>query len=152
MRRGKAIGRLARWRSWAPVVVLALLCVIISVINPNFLSFGNFVRISQAAMIPLVLGLGATFIILMGSIDLSVEGGLTLADGDPFAARLNGANANDFGLLAVLVVLRRRRRRRLRQRHHPCPPEGAVLHDDARRVVHRGRRRQCAARRHGGPH
>ena len=30
-------------------------------------------------MIPLVLGLGATFIILMGSIDLSVEGVLALA-------------------------------------------------------------------------
>ena len=44
----------------------------------NFLTFGNFVRISQTAMIPLVLGLGATFIILMGSIDLSVEGVLTL--------------------------------------------------------------------------
>ena len=29
-------------------------------------------------MIPLVLGLGATFIILMGSIDLSVEGVLAL--------------------------------------------------------------------------
>ena len=51
--------------------------------QPNFLTFGNFVRISQAAMIPLVLGLGATFIILMGSIDLSVEGVLTLGRGDP---------------------------------------------------------------------
>ena len=62
-----------------------LLCAIIAAINPNFLSFGNFVRISQAAMIPLVLGLGATFIILMGSIDLSVEGVLTLGRGDPVA-------------------------------------------------------------------
>ena len=39
---------------------------------------GNFVRIAQTAMIPLVLGLGATFVILMGSIDLSVEGVLAL--------------------------------------------------------------------------
>ena len=66
--------------------MLVLLCAIITAINPNFLSFGNFVRISQAAMIPLVLGLGATFIILMGSIDLSVEGVLTLVDGDPVDA------------------------------------------------------------------
>ena len=69
--------------TWAPVIVLALLCMIIAVINPNFLSIGNFVRMSQEAAIPLVLGLGATFIILMGSIDLSVEGVLTLG-----AARL----------------------------------------------------------------
>jgi len=49
--------RIARFRlaSWAPVIVLLLLCVLIAIINPNFLSFGNFVRISQAAMIPLVL-------------------------------------------------------------------------------------------------
>ena len=82
--------RLARrWRvaSWAPVIVLVLLCAIITAINPNFLTFGNFVRISQAAMIPLVLGLGATFIILMGSIDLSVEGVLTLGRGHPVDAR-----------------------------------------------------------------
>ena len=60
-------------------MVLVLLCLIIAVINHNFLSFGNFVRISQDAAIPLVLGLGETFIIQMGSIDLSVEGILTLA-------------------------------------------------------------------------
>ena len=73
--------RRARLRiaAWAPAMVLVLLCLIIAVINHNFLSFGNFVRISQDAAIPLVLGLGETFIILMGSIDLSVEGILTLA-------------------------------------------------------------------------
>ena len=59
-------------------MVLVLLCVIIAGINRNFLSFGNFVRMSQDAAIPLVLGIGETFIILMGSIDLAVEGVLTL--------------------------------------------------------------------------
>ncbi len=91
--------------SWAPVLVLILLCAIISVINPNFLSFGNFVRISQSAMIPLVLGIGATFIILMGSIDLSVEGILTLGAVILSTLVLNGANGNDLGIIGVLVVL-----------------------------------------------
>lgn len=101
------VRKAGRWRlaSWAPVVVLVLLCVIITFINPNFLSFGNAVRISQAAMIPLVLGLGATFIILMGSIDLSVEGVLTLSTVILSLLVLNGANTNDYGLLAVLVVV-----------------------------------------------
>ncbi len=96
-----------RWRaaSWAPVIVLVLLCAIITLINPNFLTFGNMVRISQSAMIPLVLGIGATFIILMGSIDLSVEGVLTLAAVILSMLVLNGANANDYGLLAILAVL-----------------------------------------------
>jgi ribose transport system permease protein len=96
-----------RWRlaSWAPVIVLILLCAVIAAINPNFLSFGNFVRIAQAAMIPLVLGLGATFIILMGSIDLSVEGVLTLSAVILSLLVLNGANGNDLGLLAIPLVL-----------------------------------------------
>lgn len=96
-----------RWRaaSWAPLMVLVLLCGIITAINPNFLTFGNVVRISQAAMIPLVLGLGATFVILMGSIDLSVEGVLTLAAVILSMLVLNGANHNDLGILAVLAVV-----------------------------------------------
>ena len=102
--RAKRVGRF-RLASWAPVIVLILLCAVIALINPNFLSFGNFVRISQTAMIPLVLGLGATFIILMGSIDLSVEGVLTLAAVILSTLVLNGANDNDYGLLGVLAVL-----------------------------------------------
>jgi ribose transport system permease protein len=101
------VRRARRWRaaSWAPVLVLVLLCLIISGINPNFLSFGNFVRISQDAMIPLVLGLGATFIILMGSIDLSVEGVLTLGAVILSMLVLNGMNSNDLGIVAVFLVL-----------------------------------------------
>jgi ribose transport system permease protein len=101
------VPRVRRWRiaSWAPLIVLLLLCAIISAINPSFLSFGNFVRISQTAMIPLVLGLGATFVILMGSIDLSVEGVLTLGAVILSMLVLNGLNSNDYGILAVLVVL-----------------------------------------------
>jgi len=94
-----------RLASWAPVLVLIVLCTIIAAINPNFLSFGNFVRISQAAMIPLVLGMGATFIILMGSIDLSVEGVLTLGAVVLSVVVLNGANGNDLGLIGVGLVL-----------------------------------------------
>jgi ribose transport system permease protein len=85
--------------------VLLALCAVIAAINPNFLSFSNFVRISQAAMIPLVLGLGATFIILMGSIDLSVEGILALCAVILSLLVLNGANGNDLGLLGVAAVL-----------------------------------------------
>ncbi len=85
--------------------MLVLLCAIITVINPNFLTFGNLVRMSQTAMIPLVLGIGATFIILMGSIDLSVEGILTLGAVILSMLVLNGANDNDFGILGSFAVL-----------------------------------------------
>jgi ribose transport system permease protein len=91
--------------AWAPAVVLVLLCLIIAAINHNFLTFGNFVRMSQDAAIPLVLGLGETFIILMGSIDLSVEGILTLAAVILSMTVLNGMNDNNLGVFAVFLVL-----------------------------------------------
>jgi ribose transport system permease protein len=69
---------LKHWRSWAPVAVLIALCILISFFNANFLTLGNFVRLLNTAAIPLVLCMGATFIILMGSIDLSVEGVIAL--------------------------------------------------------------------------
>ena len=96
-----------RWRAaaWAPAMVLVLLCAIIAAINHKFLSLGNFVRMSQDAAIPLVLGLGETFIILMGSIDLSVEGVLTLAAVILSMTVLNGMNDNNLGVAAVLLVL-----------------------------------------------
>ncbi|MBV9286576.1 MAG: ABC transporter permease [Hyphomicrobiales bacterium] len=96
-----------RWRTaaWAPVMVLVLLCLIIAAINRNFLSPGNFVRMSQDAAIPLVLGIGETFIILMGSIDLAVEGVLTLSAVILSMTVLNGANDNDLGAGAVALVL-----------------------------------------------
>ena len=101
----KSAARSWRFASWAPTIVLVLVCVAIGVINPSFLTIGNFVRISQAVMIPLVLGLGATFIILMGSVDMSVEGGLTLSAVIVSMLVLNGANANDLGLLVIPIVI-----------------------------------------------
>ncbi len=99
--------RIGRWRvaTWAPLLVLVLLCIIVTFINPNFLTFGNLVRISQSTMIPMVLGIGATFIVLMGSIDLSVEGVVTLGAVILSMLVLNGENGNDLGVLAVPIVL-----------------------------------------------
>jgi len=67
-------GRLTRLRPFVPVAVLLLLCIAITLIAPNFLSRGNFVRVGIAAAIPMVLACGMTFVILLGSIDLSTEG------------------------------------------------------------------------------
>lgn len=96
-----------RWRvaTWAPLIVLVLLCALIAAVNHNFLTFGNFVRMSQDAAIPLVLGLGETLVILMGSIDLSVEGILTLGAVVLSMTVLNGMNDNNLGLIGVVLVL-----------------------------------------------
>jgi ribose transport system permease protein len=95
-----------RLRLAAPLIVLVVLCLLIGVANPNFLSTGNFVRVATAASIPLVLTLGATFIILLGSIDLSIEGVLAVASIVLALLVANDAGGGaDLGLVAVLFAV-----------------------------------------------
>lgn len=61
-------------RTLLPFLVLIALCLMLGAAANNFLSLNNMVRITSSAAIPAVLTLGATFVILMGAIDLSVEG------------------------------------------------------------------------------
>ncbi len=59
---------------WAPSLVLVALVALFTLVNPNFLTLNNFGRISIAATPALMVAIGVTFIIVMGSIDLSMEG------------------------------------------------------------------------------
>ena len=72
---GAGTGRLAAaWRVWAPLAVLGALCLLISLFSPNFLTVANLLRLLNSASIPMILSMGMTFVILLGSIDLSLEG------------------------------------------------------------------------------
>jgi ribose transport system permease protein len=63
---------------WAPVLVLVALIVVFTAINPGFLSMRNMARIAIASTPPLMVAIGVTFIIIMGSIDLSMEGTISV--------------------------------------------------------------------------
>ncbi len=98
-----------RWLGLAgPFAVLMAMSSLIGLANPAFFEFRNLVRVANSAAIPLILASGATFIIVMGSIDLSVEGGVAVGTMIVALLATNDANANDYGwfapLLAVLVV------------------------------------------------
>ncbi len=76
--RARRVATLARHRALAPVAVLVFLCLFVSFFNAKFIDPWNLARLLNAASVPVVLTMGATFIILMGSIDLSVEGVLAV--------------------------------------------------------------------------
>ncbi len=63
---------------WAPVLVLVALIVVFTAINPGFLTLRNMARIAIASTPPLMVAIGVTFIIIMGSIDLSMEGTISV--------------------------------------------------------------------------
>lgn len=63
---------------WAPLLVLIVLCAFFALMEPRFLSTRNFARILIAASPTLMVAIGVTFVIIMGSIDLSMEGAVSV--------------------------------------------------------------------------
>lgn len=80
------IGRLqAGWsvrvpaQSLGPLVILLVLVAMFSFAIPHFLRPGNVAAILESASVAVVLAVAATFVVLMGSIDLSIEGVMATA-------------------------------------------------------------------------
>jgi len=61
------------------MIMLAVLCVIFALLSDRFLTIGNLSIILQQSSVLLVTALGATFVIMSGSIDLSVGSTVALA-------------------------------------------------------------------------
>lgn len=88
-----------------PLAILVLLVVVFSVINPRFLALANLQAIVDGAAVPMVIAVGLTFVILMGSIDLSAEGVIATVSITISLLLANAVNSNDLGWLAVLIAL-----------------------------------------------
>jgi len=59
-------------RAVAPFIALGLLLLLGAVVNPNFLSVNNLLNVSTRAAFIAVIALGATYVISVGALDLSV--------------------------------------------------------------------------------
>ena len=97
--------RLRGWRSAAPALVLLAMCVGLALANPRFVAERNIVRIASMASVPLIIGIGETLIILLGSIDLSVEGMVALSATTLVLLGANDGNGHDLGWLAGLAAI-----------------------------------------------
>lgn len=91
-------------RDSGEIIALALLVVAFAVINPDsFPTVVNAQTILDQASTPLIIGVGATLVILLGCIDLSVEG-LMSACGLTFVLlSANSRTDADLGLWAISV-------------------------------------------------
>lgn len=90
---------------FGPLAILVLLVILFTILNPRFLTGGNLQAIADTAAAPMVVAVGLTLVILMGSIDLSVEGVIATVSIVASLLLANSVNNNDFGYLAVLVAL-----------------------------------------------
>ena len=100
------IRRSGHLADWAPLLVLIALLLGFSLANPSFLSLSNLARISIAAVPAMMVAIGVTFIIIMGSIDLSMEGTVSTT-AVLFALAFNalGGELARWGWVAVLAAL-----------------------------------------------
>lgn len=92
-------------RVYAPMILLVILTIGFSIYNPRFFSKENVANILGTAAVPLILATGLTFVLLVGRIDLSVEGVMGLVGSCIALLMLNNRNANDWGLLGLFLPI-----------------------------------------------
>jgi ribose transport system permease protein len=89
-------------RSWGPLAALLVLCFGFGLADRSFATFENLQTIASRAAIPIIIAVGITFIIIQGSIDLSIEGVMAAASLTFAMSVLNTRTKLDLGLGSVL--------------------------------------------------
>lgn len=84
-----------------PLIALLILVVVITVLNPNFISVNNLLNLLRQVSINGLIAFGMTFVIMTGGIDLSV--GSVLALSSAFTASLMVSGLNEY--IAILIGL-----------------------------------------------
>lgn len=92
-------GRLELVKRSFPLAMLVLLIVIFSILSPRFLTFSNLLIVLQQGTVLLVAALGMTFVIMAGSIDLSVGSIVALA------ALVTALTADRLGAAAIVPAI-----------------------------------------------
>lgn len=89
-----------------PICLLVVLILVFGIITPNFLTFSNLYSniLTQMAVL-LVVAVGETFIILMGGIDLSIEGVVGFAGCSLGLLVQNSANNANLGIVGVIIAI-----------------------------------------------
>lgn len=88
-----------------PILILVFLILLVTLINPRFLSSTNVSNLLRQSSILLIVAIGETYIIMMGSIDLSIEGIMALTSVIIGIFAENYFNNNDYGLIAVALAV-----------------------------------------------
>ncbi len=91
--------KIERLRRAFPSVFLVVLIVVFTIMSPRFLSLGNLSTVLEQGTVLLVASLGASFIIMAGSIDISV--GAIVA----VSALVTALTANSLGAMAIFPAI-----------------------------------------------
>ncbi|MGL5744338.1 MAG: ABC transporter permease subunit, partial [Cetobacterium sp.] len=84
-----------------PLIGLIVFSIIVSFLNPRFLSMGNILNVLRQTSINSVIAIGMTLVILTGGIDLSVGSILALTGAMGASLIANGVNP----VLAIFIAI-----------------------------------------------
>lgn len=97
--------RSSKIRVYAPMILLVVMTIFFSIYDSHFFSVKNILNILQSMAVPLILATGLTFVLLIGRIDLSVEGVMGFVGSVMALLLLNDRNSNDWGVWGVLLPI-----------------------------------------------
>lgn len=100
MNKKKLINQINVYRS---VMILLIICVIATILSPNFLSVTNLFNVVKQITVAGIVGCGMTFVILTGGIDLSVGSILGLS-GVMAAGVLNSTGSVPLAILTAIGI------------------------------------------------
>ncbi|RUW36806.1 ABC transporter permease [Mesorhizobium sp.] len=90
-------------RELGPAATLAALILFFSLASQQFLSIANLKVVLESSAIPVVLVVGLTFILIQGSIDLSIEGVMAASSMLVSLLIANSVTGSDMGWWAILA-------------------------------------------------
>ncbi|MDQ0373401.1 ABC transporter permease [Cellulomonas humilata] len=93
------------FRDAGPPIALVVIVIVFSLLSSQFRTLGNFQNILDAASVLAVVTCGATFVLLMGSIDLSASGVMAASAIAVALLVENNRNGNDFGFLGIVIAI-----------------------------------------------
>lgn len=90
-------------RALSPFLALAVLMVLGTILNPDFLSVSNLTNVVTRSAFIAIIAVGATFVIASGGLDLSV-GSMAAFVAGAMILVINGMGGADAGTLAVAML------------------------------------------------
>ncbi|PWD50211.1 ABC transporter permease [Serinibacter arcticus] len=92
-------------RDAGPPIALVVIVVAFSILSPQFRTIGNLQNILDASAVLAVVACGITFVLLTGSIDLSVPGVMATSALTVSLLVANNRNGLDLGLLGIVIAI-----------------------------------------------
>jgi len=90
---------------WAPFLALGALILFFGLTTPSFLTLSNAANLASLIPVLLLAALGQTFVILMGGIDLSLEGVMALGSVIVGFLVLNPVTSMNLGVWVIPVAM-----------------------------------------------